>query len=520
MTRTTWLVVLLTVCSLLTAAEPEKNKELTLQEAITLALQKNVSLQVQVADTESAGYQLDYYKGSFMPKLTMEFSAYETNNPPSSLLDGADKISNTKGLGLTVGVEQKTPLNGVFSIEMDNSRYNSNSTFSTVNPRLNSRLTFSLTQPLLKGFGLLAANKEIRVAANDYEGSRQQLKKTITDLVYEVESAYWNLVYAYQNLEATKTSLQQSKDLLRQNEIKVKVGTAAPIDVLEAKADVANYEAQLIQAEKNIQTRDEELKRLLNLTRDDVVLIPQEKPQADAVAADLNEFLQEALESRPDMQKARLDLKSQDITVQYQRNQTLPDLQLVARYYSNGLGGDQYLYDDDVDPLNPGDPIGVISQSIWDSMETAIKNKYRNYSIGVTLSLPIGLKQERAQLAIARMNLKKAMLALKNVENTVYSEVRQIIKELETNRKLVEANRIAVELYEQKLRAEEKKLSVGLSTNFQVLQYLSQYADAQNRFLQAQINYKMSVANMNKVLGRTLKVYNINVDNVKQEVEQ
>lgn len=518
MTKTTWIVVLLAACSLLTAAaEPEKNKELTLQDAIALALQKNVSLQVQVADTDSAGYRLDYEKGVYMPKFTVSVSSYETNKPPSSLLDGANDISTTNSFGLNLGIEQKTPLNGVFSVALDNSRYKSNSTFSTVNPRINSQLNFRLSQPLLKGFGILAANKSIRVATNSLESSKQQLVQTIVNLVYDVENAYWNLVYAYQNLEATKMSLQRSQDLLKQNEIKVKVGTAAPIDVLEAKADVANYEAQLIQAEKTIQTRDEELKRLLNLTREDVVLKPMDTPQAEKLATDLNAYLQEALENRPDMLQARLELKSQDIEVKYQRNQTLPELQLVATYYATGMGGDQYEYAPDANPLNPGEPIGLISRSVWDSMETALKNKYRNYSVEVNLSLPIGLKQEKAQLAMARLNLKKALLSLKNVENTVYSEVRQVIKELETNFKLVEANRVALELYEQKLKAEEKKLSVGLSTNFQVLEYLSQYTTAQNNALQAQINYSLSVANMNKILGRTLKVYNIQLSDIETQ---
>jgi outer membrane protein TolC len=290
----------------------------------------------------------------------------------------------------------------------------------------------------------------------------------------------------------------------------VKVGTAAPIEVLEAKADVANYEGQLIGAEKEIQTREEELKRLLNLSREDVALMPSERPQVDAVPLDLNAFLEEALKNRPDMERAKLALKNQGIEVSYQRNQNLPDLQLIAQYVAYGQGGTQ------VDRYPPfADPSELKTRTIWDAVNDTLKRKYSGLSVSLDLKIPVVFKQEKAQLAIAKLNLEKAALTLKNTENTVYSEVKQVLKELETNRKLVEANRISVELYEQKLRAEEKKMSVGLSTNFQVLQYLSQYSDAQNRALQSQISYKLTLARMNKVLGRTLKAFNISFSDIE-----
>ncbi len=516
MNKTTWIVLLIVLPLLTMAAEPEKSKELTLQETIALALKNNVNLQIQVSDNEISGYQHQYQAGAYFPTLSFNANSGETNRPASGFFDGAAvNTANTWDLG--VSVSQKSPLNGTLIVSLDNARNLTNNKFSTVNPRLSSVLSFSLAQPLLKGFGSLAANKEIRVAANNVESSRHQLKQTVIDLAYEVENAYWNLVYAYQNLEAKKTSLKQSRDLLTQNEIKVKVGTAAPIEILEAKADVANYEGQLIQAEKEIQTRDEELKRLLNLSSTELVLIPSERPRTDAVDTDLNAFLEEALDGRPDMQRARLSLKNQDIEVRYQRNQSLPDLQLTARYYTTGQGGDQLFFAPDANPFEPGDPIYVISRSLWESISETIENKFRNYSVGVELKIPVGFKREKAQMAIAKLNFEKALLTLKNTENTVYSEVKQVIKELETNRKLAEANRISVDLYEQKLKAEEKKLSVGLSTNFQVLEYLKQYAEAQNRALQSQISYKLTLARMNKILGRTLKAFNITLSELEGE---
>jgi len=515
MMKSIWIVLLLTAFPLLTmAAEPEKSKDLTLQEAVTLALKNNVNLQIQVSDSEVSQYQLQYQKGSYIPRLGLKVDRSQNDSPASDIFAGESDTNSSSEWRGTFTISQKIPSNGVLSLRAIATRATDSSTRTTIDPSLTSSLALNFSQPLIKGFGLLSANKEIRVAANNMESSQHQLKQAIIDLAYEIENAYWNLVYAYQNLEARKTSLQLSQDLLRQNEIKVKVGTAAPIEILEAKADVANYEGQLIQAEKDIQSRDEELKRLLNLSRDDMVLLPSERPQVEPQQVDLNAFLEEALQGRPDMQRAQLAMKNQGIEVSYQRNQNLPDLQLVAQYVAYGQGGTQ------VDRYPPfTDASELKTRTFWDAVEDTLKRKYNGFSVSLDLKIPVVFKQEKAQLAIAKLNFEKALLTLKNTENTVYSEVKQVIKELETNRKLAEANRISVDLYEQKLKAEEKKLSVGLSTNFQVLQYLGQFTDAQNRALQSQISYKLTLARMNKILGRTLKAYNItlsDVDNVEK----
>lgn len=513
MTKTTWIVVLLAACSLLTAAaEPEKNKELTLQDAIALALQKNVSLQVQVADTNTYQHQWQYQRGSYIPLLGLTVKKGNEDSPSSDIFSSNTGIDSTSELSGSLSVSQKIPTNGTLSLNIYSSRRTDSSIRTTIDPNLSSYVRFTFVQPLLKGFGTLAANKEIRVAANNMESSRHQLAQSIIDLVYNVENSYWNLVYSYQNLEATRTSLQQSRDLLKQNEIKVKVGTAAPIDVLEAKADVASYEANLIQAESDIRTSEEALKRLLNMSHDDLILIPSDHPQVELQQTDINTFLEEALNNRPDILRAKLALSTQGIEVKYQRNQNLPDLQLTISYGAYGQGGTQ------VDRYPPyTDPSDLLTRSLWDAFSDVIKRKYSGVSLSAELSIPVSFKQEKARMAIAKLNFEKTLLSLKDTENTVFSEVKQIIRDLETNNKLVEANRIALELYEQKLKAEEKKLSVGLSTNFQVLQYLSQYADAKNRALKAQIDYRLSVANMNKILGRTLKVYNIQLSDIETQ---
>lgn len=481
-------------------------KELSLEDAIVIALKKNLDLQIEMTNTEYYWNDLKVNKSIFIPTLEINGSTSGTNSPSTSAFAGAD-ITTNENSSLEFKLTQPLVLGGSLEFSLDNSRYETNSIYSTINPSLTTVMTFSITQPLLKNFGILPTRKDIYIATNNYKKYKHQLRQTIIDLVYNVEEAYWNLVLAYQNLDATKMSLQRSKDLLRQNEIKVKVGTAARIDILEAQAEVASYESQLIQAEQTIQTTQENLKKILNMSNLAGVLRPSDKPEVKKVATDFDNYLLEALQKRPDIERTRLDLKNYNIYVKYYRNQLLPSLDLTASYYTTGQGGDQLIFD--IHPFYGGEIIDVVTKDIWKTWQDNIANLYQNYSVALQLSIPLSLAKEKAQLAQARINLKRAFLELKNVENNVYSEVKEVIKEIESNLKLVEANKIALKLEEQKLRAEEKKLSVGLSTNFQVLNFQRDYANAQTNALRSIIDYNLSIAKMNKILARTFDYYHI-----------
>lgn len=499
------LLVVWMINGFLFSEEPLR-KEMSLKEAIVFALKNNLDLQVEMTNTEYYWNALKINKSIFIPSFEVSANTSEINYPSTSAFAGADITKNSRS-SLDFKLSQTMALGGILEVSLENSRFETNSIYNTINPSLTTVMTFSLSQPLLKNFGMLSTKKDIYIAANDYKKFKHQLKQSIIDLVFSVEEAYWNLVYAYQNLEATRMSLQRSKDLLRQNEIKVKVGTAAKIDILEAQAEVASYESRLIQAEQTIQTTEENLKKILNMTKTRETLIPSDTPKVTRIDTNFNGFLMEALQKRPDIEKARLDLKNHKLDVRYYRNQMLPDLQLVASYYTTGQGGDQLLFD--IHPFYGGQITGVIEKDIWETLKDNVANLYQNYSIGLSLSLPLSRSREKAQLAQARINLRKALLELKNVENTIYSEVKEVLKELETNLKLVEANRIALELEAQKLRAEEKKLSVGLSTNFQVLNFQRDFANAKTNSLKSIIDYNLTVAKLNRTLVRTFKVYRI-----------
>lgn len=505
------------ICGLVFSAQSPEGKELTLKDAIYYALKNNLGLQVQKAQTRVARLNLRINRAQlYLPALSVTSGYSKSKQPSTDLLDGVDSVED-ESLFWSVEIDQRTPLGGTFSLNFDSSRGETNVITETYNPTLDTSMGVSLNQSLLRNFGTLATNYQIYIAANNHEISKYQLEQSIVNLVYEVEAAYWELVYAHQNLEAAKMALKRAKDLLDQNEIKVKVGTVAPIEILSSKANVARNESTVIQAEQAIQSREEALKRILNMSKEPVAIIPKDDPEIKDVPVDFDAFLKEAMENRADMNQAKINLENNGITVKYRRNQGLPDLQLNTSFESSAIGGTTW----DFPIPNPFDPdferIKTEEIGFAETVKDIFKLENTDFSVGFNLQTAIPFTAERAQLAQAKIERERAVFELKDLENTIYSEVKDVIRQLESNKKLVEADRIALELEGENLKAEEKKLSVGLSTNFQVLQYQQQYAAAQTQLLRSTINYVLTSARIDQVLSRTLKKYDIEFKNILEE---
>lgn len=505
MKKLLFVCLLVISLALMNLAQEPQIKSMTLAQVVEQALKSNLDLQIEISNPEIAKALWDKNTAIFVPTLSVNYNLASNTTPSSSVFTGAD-VERADSGSLGFSLSQNLLLGGNLGISLDNSRNTTNSRFSQINPRYNSQLRFDLTQPLLKNFGLTATKRGIYIARYNHDKSIFALKQQVIDLIYQTEEAYWNLVYAHQNMAVMEKSLQLAKDLLNQNEIQVKVGVSAPMDILTAQAEVAARESDTLQARSQIQTYEENLRLILNLSQMPEAIVPEDKPLFTPVQADLNDFLQTALEKRPDIEQVRLDLKSKNVDVRYFRNQMLPDLQLTASYFTKGLSGTPQ---DVVIDLGGVSGTGAIGGNLSDSLRDALKSLYKNYSIGLQLNIPLFNTSAKADLVQARLNLEQSLLLLKKTESTVYSEVRQIIMDLETNAKIVAANRISRELAEQKLAAEQKKLSVGLSTNYLVLQYQRDFANAQIAELQSLINYSLALSRVGKVLGTTLEKNNI-----------
>jgi outer membrane protein TolC len=326
-----------------------------------------------------------------------------------------------------------------------------------------------------------------------------------------VEEAYWNLVYSIENFEVIQQSLELARDLLERNKRAVEVGTMAPMEVLNAEATVASREADILAAELQVKNNEDTLKTILNLGMEvkdvkSVEIIPTDKPVYEKKEVSLDSALFTAMENRPDLQATRIDMKNKELNLSVAKNQLLPNLALSASYWSPGISGDQIIFD----PFNPfGPPIGTTPGSSSDAFKDAFGFKYKNWTLGLSLNIPLDTIFSRAAYAQAKVNLQQASLRLKNQEQQIYLEIRNAVRAVQTKYKRVQALKVARELAEKNLEAWEEKFKVGLTTNYFVLQYQRDLASAQTAELKAIIDYNLSLARLNRALGISLKDKNI-----------
>ncbi len=486
---------------------------ISLEECIVRALKDNLGVAIQVLGPQLSAQALNQAQEKFIPTLSLSAQTQKTENAAYSYLDspGESTISRNQNYNF-LNVSQALPTGGTLSLGFTGSRTTANTRGITIDPRYGTTLSFNLTQPLLRSFGTKISRREILVANNNLGVSEETLRNTLMSTVYNVESAYWNLVYSIENLSVRQQSLQLAKDLLEKNQRSVEVGTLAPMEVLSAQAEVATREADLIQAETQIQSNEDQLKLLLGITgeQDKAVasLAPKDKPTYTMREVNLDEALAAAIQNRTELKIAQFGLQTDRLNLTYAKNQVLPDLSLSAGYSSPGIDGTRIFY-----VGNPLDNVidYTVAGGIGGAVKQTLKFTYPNWNLRLNMSLPLANVLSRASLAQARLNLKQSMLDLENQKAQIYVEVKNAVRTVESNYKRIVAYTKARELAEQKLAAEEEKFRVGMSTNYMVLSYQRDLATARISELNAIVSYNVSLAALEKAQGTSLQAMNINL---------
>jgi outer membrane protein TolC len=471
--------------------------ELSLDDAVKRTLENNADIAVDRYDPESSDYNVRQLQGYYEPYLTSTLADRSQTSPATNAFTGAQSLTN-KTWTYNLGAFQSLPTGGNFEVDFNNNRQTTNSIFSTFNPSFGSNFNLSLTQPLLRNFSIDSTRYQIRVAKKNREISDVQFRQTVVNTVANVKDAYYDLIYALDNLAAQRRSLGLAQQLLEENQIKVRVGTMAPLDVVAAQSEVASREAGVIAAEASVSDAEDTLKRAMFNTNEpaewDTRILPSDRPSAEPVTVDVPGAIAIATQKRTDIQAARKSLENSEYGITYARNQLLPALNVVAGYGTTGLSGTQVLDPVTRQPL-PNPVVGGYGSAVGD----VFGRNFPTWNIGLNLSYPVLNRQAGASSARARIARDQQQASVRRLELQIVQEVRAAGRAVETNYKLVESSRAARVLQEQRLDAETKKFAAGMSTNFFVTQAQRDLALAQVAELQAIANYRKSIVNFDRV---------------------
>jgi outer membrane protein TolC len=477
-----------------------RNIELTLDDAVERALDRNLQLAVERLNPQTFDLAVARLRAVYRPTVTSQFGQQSRINPPTSTLNGGTVVDNDTTT-YNSGVSQAIPWGGgTFSFQFNNNKQVSSNLFNNYNPAYNSNFAATYVQPLLRGFAIDGNRQQLKVTSLNRDISETQLKGTVAQTVASVRNAYWELLYAIQSLDVAKGSEALANKLVEDNRARVEVGTMAPLDVATAEAEAATRRQATTTAEAALRTAELTLKQLIVSGTDDplwpATITPVDRPTYRDETLDVETAVRKALAERSDMESARKTVDANDVTMKWAHNQILPALDMTAQYGSVGLGGTQYQRSGSGVTSTI---IGTVPGGYSDAWRTLSGLDYPNWNVAFNFSYPIGQSAQEASYARAKVQRNQAAAQMRALELSIATEVTNIALQVESNLKRYEAATAARELAETRLNAEQSRFEVGLSTNFFVVQAQRDLATAQNSELRALLDYRRSLVDFERV---------------------
>ena len=473
----------------------EDVRPLTIDEAVRLALDNNLGIRIARFNPQVQDLSVALARSAWVPAFSTLIEGAGTTTPNSGFLSGASTGQNktTTGRMLSnVGIVQQTPWGGSYSVGWDSTRSTTTNVLSSFSPQLQSSLSLDIRQPLLRNFSIDNLRQQVILSEKDRDIADFGLQQTVATTSRAVRNAYWDLAYANASLVVQQQSLDLARESLRETNARIQIGTTAPIDAVEAQAEVATRQQNVIVAEAQIETAQDNLRALIfNPSTPDfwtTRIAPTELPAFEPTAVDVDGAVRSALQNRTDLLQARKSLEAADINIKYYRNQTLPDVSAILDYGLTGLGGTPVLRSSSGIGIPVAVPLGT-ARNFGSVLGDLFGNQYPSWTLGLSISYPLGHSPQEANLAKAQLQTTQAETQLKNAELQVVTQVRNVARQLVTNERLIDSTRAARELAEQRLDAEQKKLAAGTSTNFLVFQAQRDLAQARNDELNAILAY-------------------------------
>ena len=480
-------------------------RRMSIDDAVATAIEQNLDLQVQRYNPQLQDLTTDQFKAAYTPNFVSTLSTSDSTQPSTSVLSGA-ALGITSGNSLAnFGVSSLTSwYGGSYDVRWNNGRNTTNNQFSTFNPQLNSSISATYVQPLLRNFRIDGTRQQLLVSQKNKEISDVQLQQSIAVTVRNVRNAYYDLTYALGNLAVQNQSLDLARQSLKDNRARVEIGTMAPLDIVQAEAEVATREESVILAEAAIDRAQDTLRALVfNPTGADfwtARIEPTEAVRFQPTTVDIEGAVKNALGQRTDMVAARKNLEANDVNIRYFKNQSLPDVNASVNYNARATGG--LAVTRGRDPAT-GFPTGAIltqvEQSFLSTLGNTFAGDFPGWSLQVDIAYPIGKSTQEAQLTRARLQNTQAERQIQSLELQVTTQVREYGRQVQTNAKRVDATRSSRVLAERRLEAEEKKYQAGMTSSFFVLQAQRDLNVARNSELLALVEYAKSVVNYSAV---------------------
>ncbi|MFV1974403.1 MAG: TolC family protein, partial [Candidatus Scalindua sp.] len=384
---------------------------MTLKDCIILAIHNNYDIKIAKLEPMIKGKDITVAKSVFDPILTITGEREVSETPTVSLLvvglgtqgEITTFLRDTNSLITTIEKPIETGAKFTLGFNLGIREFVDPSPFSPLNPESTAYIEAKVTQPLLKNAGIFYNRSDIYIARNNKAKSILELKATAIEVINSIQTAYWELVKAIEELRVRKKSLEAAEDLLRKNTIQAKVGTLAPIEVLVAEESVAKKVNEIVEAENDIKNREDDLKLIMNLSNhtmfSDAAIIPLDEASFRITDVTLDESIKIALANRPELFAQGLDIANASITVKQKRNELLPKLDIEAGIRYNGLAG-----------------------NFGNAIDSAFTKQFQSEFFGVAFEVPLGNREARNNYSKAILEARQSVLSRNKIEQEIVVE--------------------------------------------------------------------------------------------------
>lgn len=475
--------------------KPSKTLELSVRQAVAMALNNNLDIEVARFDPWIQERTLLASFGAFDTVVFASNNYTDSNQQTASALAGAPLLKRQVN-DAALGVRKRFPFGASTEVRFSSQRSKTNSAFALLDPAWTDSVGITLTVPVLKGAGYDYNYGDIQIHQARRDASLHTFEKNLSESVFATLKAYYELVFAAESRKVALESLQLARRLLDENIKKHKAELLPKLEVTQAEVQVTIEEQNVLAAEQAWMNAMDRLRRLIDprslAAQEDVLIVPSELPSE--IRTDLDEkalaeqMLSEALKNRPDYLALKKELEAQDHLIAKARNETLPKFDLVGSATYSGL-----------------------DDSFGRSLHEMGTLDSRDYVVGFTFELP--LENTSAVNLLRRYELERRRMEanLRNFESGLIVEIREAVREIKTQEKKIRSAREQVRLARERLEAEQAKQAQQLQTYYFVLEAQREVTRARVNEIRALVDHNVAWHLLRKSTGSLLREFNVSV---------
>lgn len=498
-------------------------RTLTLSEAIELALANNRDIEISRKSVAMAEFDLKATRGAFQARLTGQAYYDRATTPNVSIFSSNQKTTVGTLFGAASISAASERFGTIATATATNQHLTTDNPISILSPQLNASLGLSVLQPLFRGRKTDVARRSLAIAKRNIELTDTQFRQRSIETIATVEKAYWDLMFALRNLQVQRDAVRDAKSQLEHNRRLVDEGQLAPIDIVAADTQVANFEQAVYDALNVVNQAENALKMLLSPNRHDPLwarsLTPVEPVELAVPDPTLTQAIDTAIAQRPELDINRTQKEINLIDQKLFKDQTKPQIDFTASITETGIGGSANPNFSPNFPTacqtNPNSPACQQQQAnlamlMGNPYRGVFAHRYPVFRVGVSFNIPLpGDKAAKAQLGRARVEAERLDVQREQIEQGIQVEVRNALQSVRMAEARLRAAAIARENLVRQYDSESRKMLAGQSDVYRVLERQTALAAAQSNELRSRTELNKAIAELQRAMGNTLKANNI-----------